>query len=148
MLFFCAKFHVQTIHLYCFVWVWTQCMCIWNLIQGSLMQCRGLWDASHMDGGSLMYSFGDLESLMYSLWRIWSEQWISYWHFEKLGNQIDRPRILRREKREDEDRNRREGGSSVLSHDDRSVTVVALVQEGGEGVKSKSFLRQENPSEL
>ena len=36
---------------------------------------------------------------------------------------------------------------SVLSQDDRSETVVALVQEGGEGVKPKAFLRQENPSE-
>ena len=68
---------------------------------------------------------------MYSLWRIWSEQWISYWHFEKLGNQIDRPRILRREQREDEDRNWREGVLSVLSQDDPSETLAALEQEGG-----------------
>ena len=61
-----------------------------------------------------------------------------------------RPRILRREKREDEDRNWREGVLSVLSQDDRSETVVALVlgARRRKGGKSQAFLRQENPSEI
>ena len=98
-------------------------------------------------GGPWCIVLGDLESLMYSLWRIWSEQWISYWHFEKLGNQIDRPRMLRREKREDENRNRRGGGVECSKPIWSKWNCSCFGARRRRGVKSKAFLRQENPSE-